>query len=80
MPPAPAEGGIAVELLNLVEVETQTSASIAQRIFYDHALNASCLLLLGSYGSPVQRWTCGAQLRERPLNATASDTGADYFV
>ena len=80
MPPAPAEGGVAVELLNLVELETQTSASIAQRIFYDRALNSSCSLLLGSRGSPVQRWTCGAQLRRRPLNTSASDVGADYYV
>ena len=55
LPPA---RGSQLELLNLVDVEMQTSAPIARRLATDGALNASCALLLGSEGSPTQRYAC----------------------
>jgi len=56
----PLEGGgsTPLELLNLLRLEMQTSAVIADRLQSDALLNASCSLLGGSYGSPVQRYTC----------------------
>lgn len=58
----PAAGGASssIELLNLVSLEMQTSAPIATRLAADAGLNASCSLLLGSEGSPVQRYSCRA--------------------
>ena len=68
LPPRHARGtpaGEAVELLNLVHVELQTSAAIAPRVAREPELNATCSLLLGTGGSPVQRWSCGVRMRER---------------
>lgn len=65
LPLIDAQGGAAVETLNLVDVELQTSALIAQRVSADVALNGSCTLMFGSEGSPVQQWTCGVRLRDR---------------
>lgn len=73
------DGGIRIEMLNLVHLEMQTSAAIAPLVRRDAALNESCSLVSGTEGSPVQQWTCGSRLRLRDVNQTIADQGDDYL-
>lgn len=60
-----------VEVLNLVSLVLETSAPIASRLAQDAGLNASCALLLGSPGSPVQRYACQAATPDRDMHMAA---------
>ena len=80
LPPRGAhQQGVAVELLNLATIEMQTTAMISNLVARNRELNTSCTLLLGSLGSPVQRWTCGPRLLSRRDNASMGDDGVDYM-
>ena len=70
LPPGPRAFGASMDMLNLVDVELQTSAVIGRRVETDLALKSSCTLMFGSSGSAVQQWTCGVRLRERAMNGS----------
>ena len=78
MPPrAAVVAGMTLDLLHLDGIELQTSAPLADRIAADAQLARGCTLVLGTPGSPVQRWSCGLRLPTRVPNATA--VGADTW-
>lgn len=78
MPPrAAGVAGMTLDLLHLDGIELQTSAPLADRIAADAQLARGCTLVLGTPGSPVQRWSCGLRLPTRVPNATA--VGADTW-
>ena len=66
-------------LLSTDAMERRTTAQLEPFLSHGDDLYSSCLLLVGTIGSPSQLWSCGPQLSDRSAAANLTDSGEDYI-